>query len=58
MGALFLEDAVVSATYFDLEEHHYEMFVVFNKMLEKHCERNKCRTVLPQGIMTFCNLFK
>jgi hypothetical protein len=53
-----LEDPVASATYFNLEEHHYGMFGVFNKMLEKHCELNKCRTALPQGILIFCNLFK
>jgi len=29
-----LEDPVASTTYFDVEEHHYGMFGVFNKMLE------------------------
>jgi hypothetical protein len=53
-----LEDTVASAAYFDLEEHHYEMFGVFNKMLEKHSERNKCQTALPQDIMIFFNLFR
>jgi hypothetical protein len=57
-GHFLLEDPVASATYFDLEEHHYEMSGVLNKMLEKHCEQNKCRTELPQGSTIFRSLFK
>jgi hypothetical protein len=56
-GPFFLEDPAASATYFDIEDRHYEMFVAFNKLLEKHCERNKCHSALPQAIVIFCNLF-
>ena len=57
-GTFFFGRPCCSATYFDVEEHHCGMFGVFNKMLEKHCERNKCRAAHPRVIMIFCNLFK
>ena len=50
-GTLFLEHPAASATYFDLEYHHYEMLV-------KHCERIKCITVLLLGVLILYNLFK